>query len=68
MVLEQRFIGKLTGAVLDLIGNDERLRSMRQDLERLENKKTSDVIAEDLEQIASGSSNRITTGKVEISV
>ncbi|AWT60195.1 MAG: UDP-N-acetylglucosamine--N-acetylmuramyl-(pentapeptide) pyrophosphoryl-undecaprenol N-acetylglucosamine transferase [Candidatus Moanabacter tarae] len=68
VVLEQRFIGKLTGAVLDLIGNDERLRSMRQDLERLENKKTSDVIAEDLEQIASGSSNRITTGKVEISV
>ena len=67
-MLEQRCISKLTGAVLDLIGNDERLRNMREDLKRLKSKKPSDAIAEDLEQIASGSSNRITTDRVEMSV
>lgn len=68
VMLEQRNIGKLTGKVLDLIGNDERLRNMRRDLKSLENKKPSDAIAEDLEQIASESSNKITTSKVGISV
>ena len=68
VMLEQRCISKLTGAVLDLIGNDERLRNMREDLKRLESKKPSDAIAEDLEQITSGSSNRITTDRVEMSV
>ena len=68
VVLDQGDIGKLTGEVLDLIGNDKRLGKIRQNLERLENRNPSDTIAEDLEQIAAESGNGIITGEIEMLV
>ncbi len=52
VVLEQKDIGKLTGRILDLILNDELLGELRRNLERLGDPNPSDLIVEDLEQIA----------------